>query len=141
MYSSLKMSQNTLKQGNKPLALIFAILTRVKLAILMLATLVIFFSLLIKLFLKQKLPKQHIKTLLLIRFEALKFLRCPHLCRAKQKFYCLDPRYTLGHTSKNAYWKFFPKISTHFGICCIWHWRILKSLAPFRITSPSQNFY
>ena len=49
-------------QGNKPLALlcigdVIAILTRVKFAILTLATLVIFFSLLIKLFFKAKAAK------------------------------------------------------------------------------------
>ena len=58
-------------QGNYPLALlcigdVIAILRRVEFAILTLATVVIFLSLLIKLFfLKQKLPKQHFKTLFL----------------------------------------------------------------------------
>ena len=74
---------------------VIAILTRVKFAIVTLATLVIFVSLLIKLFLKQKLPKQHFRTLFLIRFGNIwsikifqkfwKFLRCPQLW-AKQGF-------------------------------------------------------
>ena len=53
-----------------PLALlcigdVIASLMLVKFAILTLATLLIFFSLLKKFFLKQKLPKQHFKTLFL----------------------------------------------------------------------------
>ena len=60
-------------QGNYPLALlcigdVIAILRRVEFAILTLAIVVIFLSLLIKLFLKQKPPKQHFKMLFLIRF-------------------------------------------------------------------------
>ena len=75
---------------------VIAILTQVKFAIVTLATLVIFVSLLIKLFLKQKLPKQHFRTLFLIGFGIIwsikifqnfrKILRCPQLCRAKQGF-------------------------------------------------------
>ena len=53
-------------QGNKPLALLC---TGDVIAILTLATVVIFLSLLIKpFFLKQKPPKQHFKMLFLIRF-------------------------------------------------------------------------
>ena len=54
-------------------------------------------------FLKQKLPKQHFKTLFLIRFgniwiikifqKSWNFLRCLHLCRPKQGFYCLGSIY------------------------------------------------
>ena len=69
----MRFCENKYYQGNNPLALfcigdVIAILTRVKFAILTLATVVIFLSLLIKLFLKQKPPKQHFKMLFLIRF-------------------------------------------------------------------------
>ena len=66
---SSKIKKNSLVRLGKakainPLALlcigdVIAILTGVKFAILMLATLVIFFNLLIELFLMQKVPNQH----------------------------------------------------------------------------------
>ena len=80
-------------QGNNPLALLCI---GDVIAILTLATVVIFLSLLIKLFLKQKPPKQHFKMLFLIRFGNIwsikifenfwKNLRFPHLCRAISAF-------------------------------------------------------
>ena len=56
---------NASYQGNNPLTLLCI---GDVIAILTLATVVIFLSLLIKLFLKQKPPKQHFKMLFLIRF-------------------------------------------------------------------------
>ena len=103
----LENLMNASYQGNNPLTLLCI---GDVIAILTLATVVIFLSLLIKLFfLKQKPPKQHFKMLFLIRFGNIwsikifqkfcKILRCPHLCRAKQLFYCL----VLTHCCNNGF--------------------------------------
>ena len=82
----LENLMNASYQGNNPLTLLCI---GDVIAILTLATVVIFLSLLIKpFFLKQKPPKQHFKMLFLIRFGNIwsikifqkfcKILRCPH---------------------------------------------------------------